>query len=516
VIDLNAVNAQTGDSLARAQVESESKEQVLKSLDKAASSLRSKLGESMGSIQKFATPLEQATTSSLEALQAFTLGQAEHQKLSDEKAIPYLKRATELDPNFAMAHATLGTVYGNLSKSNDQVASLTKAFELRDRSSERERLYIDAHYYDSVTGETEKSIAVYEQWKQIYPRDTVPWDNLALRYNGLGDHEKALDNAMEALRIDPKDRYPVQNASDAYIRLNRYDEAMAIIEKGIAQEMIPNDSNFGLFEISFIRGDAATMQRVLDAGRGGSFFPVLLLLKGQGEFFAGKVKSGRQTFGEAVRVADQNGLKEFAAGLTGMLASWDASVGNIGVARPLAAQVLKKSDDRDSRTFAAQCLAQTGEISQAQKVADDLAREFPKNTFLNNAYLPLTKAIIYLQRNEAAKAIESLEVTKPYEFGSNPGGIGHWPAYLRGKALLKLNDGSKAATEFQKILDHRGVDPTSPLYSLARLELARAYALQGDIPKARTAYQDFLAAWKDADPDVPVLLQAKAEYAKLK
>jgi tetratricopeptide (TPR) repeat protein len=207
VIDLNAINAQTGDSLARTQVESESKEQVLKSLDKAASALRTKLGESMGSVQKFATPLEQATTSSLEALQAFTLGQAEHQKLADEKAVPHLRRATELDPNFAMAHATLGTVYGNLGKMNDQVTSVTKAFELKGRASEREKLYIDAHYYEAVTGEMAKSIEVYEQWKQIYPRETIPWDNLALRYIGLGDPEKALANAMEAMRLDPKDRY---------------------------------------------------------------------------------------------------------------------------------------------------------------------------------------------------------------------------------------------------------------------------------------------------------------------
>jgi tetratricopeptide (TPR) repeat protein len=271
VIDLNAVNAQTGDSLARAQVESDSKEQVLKSLDKAASALRNKLGESMGSVQKFATPLEQATTSSLEALQAFTLGQAEHQKLADDKAVPHLKRATELDPNFAMAHATLGTVYGNLSKTKDQIASLTKAFELRGRASEREKLYIDAHYYEAVTGETEKSIEVYEQWKQIYPRETVPWDNLALRYNGLGNHEKALANAMEAMRLDPKDRYAFQNASDAYIRLSRYDEAAAVIQKGVAQDLIPKDSNLGLFDISFIRGDTATMQRVLEDARGGGF-----------------------------------------------------------------------------------------------------------------------------------------------------------------------------------------------------------------------------------------------------
>ena len=207
VIDLNAVNAQTGDSLGRAQVEAESKEQVLKSLDKAASDLRQKLGESIGSVQKFTTPLQQATTSSLEALQAFTLGQAEHQKLEDEKAIPHLQRAIELDPNFAMAYATLGVVYGNLSQPKQQRENLTKAFELKDRASEREKLYISAHYYSEGTGEIDKAAAIYEQWKQTYPRETVPWDNLALLYRIAGQPEKALANASEAMRLDPKDKF---------------------------------------------------------------------------------------------------------------------------------------------------------------------------------------------------------------------------------------------------------------------------------------------------------------------
>jgi tetratricopeptide (TPR) repeat protein len=257
------------------------------------------------------------------------------------------------------------------------------------------------------------------------------------------------------------------------------------------------------------------MQQVLEDGRSDSFFPVILLLKGQSEFFVGKVKGGRQAFAEASRVADQGGLSELSAALTGICAAWEQLVGNTGLARQQAAEVMTKSDDRDSRAFAAQGLALTGDTVRAQKVADDLAREFPKNTVLNNAYLPLTRAIIALRRDEPAKAIEALEATRPYEFGSAPGGIGYWPVYLRGEAFLKLQDGAKATIEYQRILDRRGVDPTSPLHSLSRLGLGRAYALQGDLAKARTAYQDFFAVWKDADPDVPVLIQAKAEYAKL-
>jgi predicted Zn-dependent protease len=209
-------------------------------------------------------------------------------------------------------------------------------------------------------------------------------------------------------------------------------------------------------------------------------------------------------------------LKELSAGLTGSWAGWEQLVGNNGLARQQAAEVLAKSDDRDSRAIAAQDLAQTGDTTRAQKLADGLAREFPKNTLLNNAYLPLTKALIHLQRNEPMKAIEALEATKPYEFGGAPTGTGYWPVYLRGEALLKLKDGANAAIEYQRILDRRGVDPTSLLYPLSRLGLGRAYALRGDMAKAQTAYQDFFAIWKDADLDVPILIQAKAEYAKLK
>jgi serine/threonine protein kinase/tetratricopeptide (TPR) repeat protein len=516
VIDLNAINAQTGDSLARAQIEAESKEQVLKSLDRAASNLRQKLGESMGSVQKFATPLEQATTSSLEALQAFTLGHAEHQKLADDKALPHLKRAVELDPNFAMAHATLGVVYGNITMSKNQTESLRRAFELKGRASEHERLYIDAHYYEGVTGELDKSIQVYEQWKQIYPRDTIPWDNLALRYNTIGDHEKALTNAMEAMRLDPKDRYAYQNVADAYERLNRYDEAMAVLDKGLAQGLIPKAFNIGLWEISFIRGDTSTMQRVVEDSRGSGYWPIMLLLKSQSEYFLGKIGSGRQLCAQAVRAADQTGLKELSAGLEASCAATEASVGNSALARQQASDALTKSDDRDARFYAAMALAYAGDSGRAQKLDDDLEREFPTNTLLNKAYLPLARALNYLHRNEPEKAIEVLEATRPYEFGSAPSGINYWPAYLRGQALLAKKDGAKAATEYQKILDRRGVDPSNPLYTLSRLGLGRAYVLQGEPSKARTAYQDFFASWKDADPDVPVLIQAKAEYAKLK
>jgi eukaryotic-like serine/threonine-protein kinase len=257
LISLNAINAQTRDSLATEQAESDSKEQVLKALDKAASGLRGKLGESLPSVQKYATPLEQATTSSLEALQAFSQGQAMHQRLNDEQAIPHLQRAIQLDPNFAMAHATLGVVYGNTAQSNLEEEALKKAFSLKDRASEREKLYISAHYYDEATGEIDKSIQIYEQWKQVYPREALPWDNLSLLYFQTGDHEKSLANASQAMRLDPKDRYAYQNLAGVYEALNRFDEAQAVVAQAEASKMDSRSTRFSRNSLAFRRGDAA-------------------------------------------------------------------------------------------------------------------------------------------------------------------------------------------------------------------------------------------------------------------
>jgi tetratricopeptide (TPR) repeat protein/predicted Ser/Thr protein kinase len=513
VIDLNAVNAQTGDSLARAQVEAESKEQVLKSLDQAASSLRGKLGESVASLQKFATPLEQATTSSLEALKEFSLGQAAHQKLDDEAAIPHLKRAIELDPNFAMAYATLGVVYGNLTQEELQRVNMKKAFDLKDRASEREKLYISAHHYDEDTGEIDKAIETYEQWKKTYPRDTVPWDNLALQYEGIGQYEKALANASEAVRLDPKDSYAIQNLGDTYVRMNRYDEAKAVIEKGMAQGVNGETSRFNLYEIAFVRHDEAAMQQQVEALKGKPFGSVIMMIKARGECSLGKLQASRQTFTQGVNSAQSHGMKEFAAVIRASEAMCEAQLGN--QARQEVTDALAASSSKATRGLGAAVLARVGDASRAQKLLDDLAKEFPTDTMLRQVYIPTTQALIELHQNNPEKAIALLENPRPYEFGAAPGGAGYWPNYIRGEALLRAHDGPRAAAEYQRILDHQGVNPTDFLYELARLGLGRAYVVQGDTAKAKTAYQDFFATWKDADPDVPILKEAKAEYAKL-
>jgi eukaryotic-like serine/threonine-protein kinase len=515
VIDLNAVNAQTGDSLAREQVEAESKEQVLKSLDQATSNLRSKLGESLSSVQKFTTPLQQATTSSLEALKAFSLGQAAHLKLDDAGAIPHLKHAIELDPNFAMAYATLGTVYANLTQGTLSRETMRKAFDLKERASEREKFYISAHYYDEGTGQIDKAIDTYEQWKKIYPRDTVPWDNLAIRYQAIGQHEKSLANASEAMRLDAKDQYAYQNLASAYESLNRYDEAKTVLGKGAAQNMDLPAGYLILYQVAFVQNDEPAMQRQLDALKGKPFEPIILLFEAQGQCSKAMLRKARQTYEQSSNLAQRLGLKEFSAGLHVSEAACNADLGDDTAARNGAAEAIAMSHDRDTRIGVATVLAQTGDANGSEKLLSGLAKEFPDDTILNAVFLPVPRALNEMQRNKPAEAIRLLQASSPYDFGAGPYGANYLSLYFRGEAFLKAHDGANAAAEYQKIVDHQGLDPTNPFYSLARLGLGRGYALQGDANKARTAYQDFLAYWKDADPDVPVLSQAKAEYAKL-
>jgi tetratricopeptide (TPR) repeat protein len=510
VIDLQAVNAQTGDSLARDQVEADSKEQVLKSLDQAASHLRRKVGESLASVQKFAMPLEQATTSSLDALKEFTLGQVEHQKIDDQKAIPHLKRATELDPNFAMAYATLGVAYSNEDERAQASEYLKKAFDLKERASEREKLYISAHYYEMVTGQVERAAEVYESWKETYPRDCTPRDNLSNRYTETGQYEKALANASESLRLNPKDVFAYQNAAGAYERLGRYDEAKAMAEQAIAQNAAAIGVHETLYEIAFIQGDAAGMQREIAWAAGKQNDVFMLFFQGMADYTMGRVHRGREALMREIAMAEKDGLKAVAADARAVMSAEEAALGNMQEARNGAIEALTSSDNRNTKTTCAAALALAGDTSRAQKLVEDSAKDFPLDTLLNNIALPTVRAIVELQHKNPARALALLESAKPYgvsDFGS---------IYVRGEAYLQAHDGAEAAAEFQKILDHRGASPLDPAYALAQLGLGRALVLQGQTAKARTAYQDFLAFWKDADPDVPVLKQAKEEYGKLK
>jgi serine/threonine protein kinase/tetratricopeptide (TPR) repeat protein len=516
VVTLAALNGSTGDSLAREQVEVDRKEQVLKALDKAASQLRQKMGESLASVQQFAKPLDQATTSSLEALQAFSLGNDEHQKMQEDAAIPNLKKAVELDPNFAMAWATLGVISNNMGHAAEGVQAIRKAYDLRDRASEREKLYIQAHYYTEVTIDPEKALQVYAEWRQTYPRDTVPYVNGALAYSEMGQPEQALDLASQAHRISPRDPYAYDNMAAAYEALNRFDEAKTIAEQAETEKADGIAVHFVLTDLAYMRGDRAGYERELNLAKGTSNEPFLLLFNAAWQGAEGKVRASRELWLRANQVSMNMGAKDLAADFLALEGYTDALYGYPDEARQKVAQVQALSSDPDARAQSAGVLAMIGDVQKSAALIAGVEHEFPENHFLQSVSIPETKAALQYEKNQLSEAIATLETARPQEFGTGPRGGGVASIYLRGIIYLKMRDGAKAAAEFQRLLDHRGAAGFTPEYPLARLNLGRAFVLQGDTAKAKTAYQDFFAAWKDADPDVPILKTAKAEYEKLK
>jgi len=515
VVTLVATNAQTGDALAREQAEATSKEQVLKALDQAARGLREKLGESLASVKQFATPLEQATTSSLDALKEFTLGYQEHQKTEDDKAIPHLKKAVELDPNFAVAWATLGVTYSNQAEVTRSEEALRRAYGLRDRASEREKFYIQAHYYDEVLIDPEKTLAVYEQWRQTYPRDTLPYDNAALEYSAIGQHEKAVEMSSAGLRLDPKDRYAYANLITAYVALNRLDEAKSVGAQAVAIGADGVNVHTGLADVAYIQGDEAAYNRELSWGNGPATKNFLLLWKAWGQDARGHIKAGDETWEEARTAMISADMKDLAAQATGAQGLARAVVGYREEGRRRALEGLQMSPVMDVKNLSATVLASAGDVARSKALVAELKKENPDNWFVATIGNPIAEAWQAVEENRPAESIALLEKVRPYELGSGPRATGFTPNYVRGLAYLKARDGVKAAAEFQRILDHRGVAASDILYPLAKLQLARAYGMQGDAAKAKTAYQDFLAMWKNADPDLPVLHEAKAEYGKL-
>jgi len=514
VITLSAVNAQTGDTLASEQVEAEGKEQVLKSLDQAASRLRQKLGESLASVQQFAKPLEQATTSSLEALKEFSAGEAAHLLLNDSAAIPRLKRATELDRNFALAYATLGVANNNNGETKAAEENLKKAFALKDRATEPERFYIQAHYYGVVTREIDQEIATYEAWIREYPRDTVPIDNLALDYFVTGEFEKALALGKESLALDAGDVFAYDRIVFSYLCLNRFDEALAVADEAIAKKAVSRPLRFYLFDRGFLKRDQAAMDRELALGKGTEHEPFLLGRKSTAESALGKMTTAQDSLREAETSAHRNGMKEFAAVLQANWGRREAAYGDCIRAKAAEAASLAEVPDGENRRFAALAGAQCGDAT-ARKLLDTEGNLRPQDSLIHGVFIPLVDAFNSLQKSDGPGAIAVLEPARRYELAGGWHNAPYWILYVRGRAYLQSRQADMAAAEFQKILDFRGRDATSELVPLSQLQLARAYALQNDLAKARTAYQDFFVLWKDADPDIPILKQAKAEYAKL-
>jgi eukaryotic-like serine/threonine-protein kinase len=515
VITLGAVNAQNGDTLASEQVEAESKEQVLKSLDQGASNLRQKLGESLASVKQFAKPLELATTSSLDALKEFSAGQADHLLQNDVAAIPHLKRATQLDPNFALAYATLGVANGNNAESKAAEANLKRAFALKERATEPERFYIQAHYYGQVTGEIDQEIATYEAWRRVYPRDSIPLDNLALDYFATGEFEKALAAGKEALQLSDTDTFAYQRVAISYKSLNRFEEARAVAQEAISKKADSRPLHVLLFDLAFLKGDQAAMDKELSEGKGTEYEAFLLEKKAAAEMALGKISLAQTSLREAETLALRNGMKEFAAVITAQAGKRVAAYGDCRSAKTHTAASLAGIPDGENRRLAALALAQCGD-GTAKKLIEAEAKARPQDSLVQGVFVPLISALNSLQKGDGSVAVAILESARRYELATAPPNAPYWILYVRGRAYLKSKQPDKAAAEFQKILDFRGREATSELIPMAQLHFARAYAMQNDSVKARSAYQDFLAMWKDADPDIPILIAAKAEYAKLK
>jgi eukaryotic-like serine/threonine-protein kinase len=536
VVGLKAVNCHSGDLLAQAQATANSKEQVLKALGEAATKIREKLGESLASVQKFDAPPESVTTPSLEALQAYSLGvEALLVKNDAAAAVPLFERATSLDPNFAMAYARLGTSYSNLSQASRAAENQRKAYELRERVSEREKLYIASHYEHQALGDLEAARKTYELWAQTYPRDNAPITNLGAIYGALGEFDKQLAANQEALKLNPGSGLARANLVTGYLQVNRLDEAKATAQEAQAQHLDSPNIHFSLYSAAFLQHDTAGMEREAATllGKPG-FEDVMLINQSQSAGYAGQFAKKRELVRRAMDSAIRADEKETAAGYQSAGAAYEAILGNASLAKEQAQASLALSNGRDVEGNAGVALALAADSVQAARVADDLAKRFPEDTLVQLEYLPQIRGAAALTSGNAAKAVEMLAPATPYELGQ-----GLWPAYIRGEAYLKLGQGSAAAVEFQKIVDHPGAVQNDPVGALAHLGLARAYALEAGIGhvgtaasavqagqspaanpdalgKARTAYQDFFALWKDADPEIPILKEAKAEYAKLK
>jgi eukaryotic-like serine/threonine-protein kinase len=524
VLGLKAVNCRNGDLLADEQIVANGKEQVLKALGEAATKLRGKLGESLSTVQRFDTPVEEATTHSLEALQVYSLGQRSLAANADPAiAVPFFRRAIGLDAKFAMAYALLGLNSAYLGQTGLAAENTGKAYQLRDRVSEREKFFIESNYNFLVTGDLEKARQAYELWAQIYPRDTLPPGNMAALYISLGQYDKALEKTREALRLDHGSAASYASLVGCFYLLNRLAEAAATAHEAQAQNLDTAWLRINLYMLAFLQNDAPGMARQVawSSGKPG-LEDILLGLDANTSAYFGQLRKARELSRRAVVSAEQAGERETAAHYEADAALREALFGHTGAAHARATAALILSTDRDAQYGSALAmafaLATRKQIQEVEKLANDLGSRHREDTIVHFNYLPNIRAELALSRNDPLNAIEVLQATTPYELGSpgfGPFMVALYPAYVRGGAYLAMKQGNAAAAEFQKILNHRGVVANGPIGALAHLGVARAHVLDGERDKAREAYKDFLTLWKDADPDIPILKEAKAEYTRL-
>jgi eukaryotic-like serine/threonine-protein kinase len=516
VLELKVVNCQSGDVLAQEQATAAGKEKVLDALGEAASKLRGELGESLATVQKFGVPLAEATTTSLEALKAYSMGKAIWHEKGDAPAIPFFKRAIELDPNFAAAYAMLSGRYGDLGQPSLQLECATKAYQLRDRVNEREKIAISAVYF-AATGETEKQAQTYELWEANYPRDAAQiTESLGNVYLDMGQWDKALAKYQEGLRLEP-DVVSYTNLGAAYLYLNRLQEARSTVDEALAHKLDGGGLRANLYLLAFLQADAAQMEKQLawSAGKPGDE-DLLLSAQSDTEAYYGRMSKARDLSRRAVDSAVGADSKETAAFWQVNAALREAELGSAASAKHGVTAALALSPGRDVKLAGALALARTGDVVRAKELADELEKSFPTNSLLKLYWLPTINAAIEISKSNSSQAIADLESAVPYELGGAGTSINYlYPAYVRGQAYLLAHNGATAAAEFQKLLDHRSLVNNFVTGSLAHLQIGRAEAMAGDTAKAKAAYQEFFTLWKDADSDVPILKQAKAEYTKL-
>src|SRR5438445_3776688 len=514
LVTLKAVNCSNGESLASAEAEASDKNHVLDALGKVASEIRSKLGEPLATVQKYDAPAENVTTASLEALKAYSLGyQAMVVKSDPPAAVSLFQRAISLDPNFAMAYARLGICYSNLNETTRAADNTRKAYHLQERVSEREKLYIASHYEEVVTGDLEAARKTHELWAQTYPHDNVPPHNLGIIYAYLGDYDKSLAASREVQKLNPGSGSAYVTLVGSYLYLNRLDDAKATAQEAQAHNLDSPQMHLKLYLLDFLQHDAAGMAQEA-AGLMGKpgYEDQVIYNESDTAAFVGQFAKARGLLRRAAESAQRANEKETAAGYEAEAAMRESLVGNMALAKQQAQAALALSNGRDVAGMSAIALARAGDSTRAAWLAADLNKRFPEDTIAQLSYLPMIHAAASLRSSNTGKAIEMLAAAAPYELGV---GFSLYPVYLRGEAYLAAKQGSAADVEFQKILDHPGVVANEIIGALAHLQLGRAWALSGDTSMARNAYQNFLTLWKDADPDIPILKQAKAEYAKL-
>jgi serine/threonine protein kinase/tetratricopeptide (TPR) repeat protein len=515
-LQLDALNCATGETIASVGADALTRGEVLHALDSADAELRRKLGETLPSVQKFDKPLVEATTTSLEALQAFSTAQRLRQQKGNTEALPYMLHAVQLDPNFAQAYAVLGSMYSNLAQAGLAKENLQRAYELRNRVSERERFYIVGSYYQLVTGESAKAIQNSNEWIRTYPGDATPHLRLAREYGLVGQYKQNAQQLREALRLEPDIFTPYVNLILAYMELKRLDEAKATYEAARAHNIDSENLQVARYGLAFVEGDAVGMQRLVQAAIGKPGFQDRLeVQEALTAGYYGRIAKERQLFDHAASAAFTNGTKESAAEHYIGQAWIDVEIGDSSAARETAEKALAISRNRSSMERAALTFATAGDVKQAEQLAEELDRQYPVSTLMQNYTLPTIRAAIAINRKHPADAVELLKAALPYEFAMDSY-ADLQPAYVRGLAYLELKDGNKATAEFQKVIDNPGIVINSVIGALSYVQLSRAEVLTGDRDAARTHYQDFLALWKDADPDIPIYKQAKAEYAKLK